>query len=361
MEIQIGKRFRSRLGDIKSLAGNIEEIGLLHPIVVDDAGNLIAGYRRLMAWRALGWSDEDIPMHTVSLKDILRGQVDENIQRLDFSLSEKVAIAESLEAETVKQASNRELAGSKPSVNLTEGLGDSRDILASNVGLSWQTLQKAREIVAAAQGDPDQYGPLVEKMDRTGKVSGIYETFKRRNRAAVLGDAAPPVGIYRTIVVDPPWPELVATGEGDRRKAEKEYPTLSLPEILAKGRDEWVSPIADESCHLYLWVTNSMLPHVFPLVTAWGFTYRNLLTWTKPDFGIGRYFRGATEHIVFATKGDIPLKRDDVPTWFQADKHRHSQKPDEFYRIVESVSYPPFMDINARTPRDGWSVWGNEV
>lgn len=38
--IQIGKRFRKALGDVRSLAESIEEVGLLHPVVVSPQGRL---------------------------------------------------------------------------------------------------------------------------------------------------------------------------------------------------------------------------------------------------------------------------------------------------------------------------------
>jgi ParB family chromosome partitioning protein len=53
--IRVGKRFRKDLGDLEILARSIKAIGLLHPIVVDRDGNLIAGLRRLRACKALGW------------------------------------------------------------------------------------------------------------------------------------------------------------------------------------------------------------------------------------------------------------------------------------------------------------------
>jgi ParB-like nuclease domain len=43
-EIVAGERHRRDLGDIASLAANVAELGLLHPIVIH--GTLIAGERR---------------------------------------------------------------------------------------------------------------------------------------------------------------------------------------------------------------------------------------------------------------------------------------------------------------------------
>jgi ParB family transcriptional regulator, chromosome partitioning protein len=45
-EIVVGERHRRNLGDIASLAANVAELGLLHPIVIRPDGTLIAGERR---------------------------------------------------------------------------------------------------------------------------------------------------------------------------------------------------------------------------------------------------------------------------------------------------------------------------
>jgi ParB family transcriptional regulator, chromosome partitioning protein len=50
-EIKIGKRYREDLGDIDELAASIAELGLLHPIVVSQHNLLLAGERRLEAFK----------------------------------------------------------------------------------------------------------------------------------------------------------------------------------------------------------------------------------------------------------------------------------------------------------------------
>jgi len=58
-KIIIGKRFREDLGDIKSLAESINRVGLINPITarqIDEGYKLLAGYRRLMAVKMLGWT-----------------------------------------------------------------------------------------------------------------------------------------------------------------------------------------------------------------------------------------------------------------------------------------------------------------
>ena len=89
-QIQIGFRYRKDLGDLRSLAQSIEEVGLLHPIVVTAEGRLIAGQRRLAACRLLGWTD--VPVTVVDLYQAARGEAHENFVRKDLLPSEIVAL-----------------------------------------------------------------------------------------------------------------------------------------------------------------------------------------------------------------------------------------------------------------------------
>ncbi len=44
-DIRIGKRHRAHVGDVRSLAASIAQLGLLHPVVIDGDGRLVAGAR----------------------------------------------------------------------------------------------------------------------------------------------------------------------------------------------------------------------------------------------------------------------------------------------------------------------------
>ena len=69
-DIQIGERHRKDMGDIEGLARSIDEIGLLHPVVVRPDGTLVAGERRIKACLLLGW--QDIPVTVIDLDAIIR-------------------------------------------------------------------------------------------------------------------------------------------------------------------------------------------------------------------------------------------------------------------------------------------------
>ena len=42
-------------------------------------------------------------------------------------------------------------------------------------------------------------------------------------------------------------------------------------------------------------------------------------------------------------------------------KREHSRKPDEQYDIIEACSSGRYLELFARGPREGWTVWGNQA
>lgn len=165
---------------------------------------------------------------------------------------------------------------------------------------------------------------------------------------------------YKTIYADPPWLE---TGGGIiKRGANAHYSLMKTKDIMTLP----IADLAEDNCHLYLWVTNNFLPDGLKVMEAWGFDYKTTITWGKDRFGLGQYFRGQSEHCLFGVKGNLPYKvidgkRAQGTTFFLARRQEHSQKPVQMREMIEKVSYPPFIELFARTQTPGWDVWGNEV
>ena len=94
-DIVVRDRHRKQLGDLTELAESMHQHGLLHPIVITSDNYLIAGQRRLEAAKLLGW--ERVPVNVVDLDGPVHAEADENMIRLDFAPSERVAIAKAIE------------------------------------------------------------------------------------------------------------------------------------------------------------------------------------------------------------------------------------------------------------------------
>lgn len=182
---------------------------------------------------------------------------------------------------------------------------------------------------------------------------------KRAENAALVQQVQPlPDTKAHTIVIDPPWDRA---DEGDIDQFGRGQPTyfmMNFEQLLVFP----ISERAEVDAHIYLWITNRSLPKGFSLLKIWGFRYVTCLTWCKPSFGIGNYFRGQTEHVLFGVRGSLALLRSDVGTWFQWNRGKgHSGKPEEFYNLVETCSPGPWMDLYARRKRPGWICWGAEI
>jgi ParB-like nuclease domain/DNA methylase len=166
------------MGDIAGLAASINEVGLLHPIVVKPDSTLIAGERRLRACQRLGWTE--IPVRTVEIEQIVRGEAAENLARKDFAPSEAVAIKRAIEPAMKREAKERMTAGIAPSGNLPQGIsGRAGDKVAKFTGYCRRTIDKAEEVVKAAETEPEKFGHVLAKMDKTGNVSGALKELRR--------------------------------------------------------------------------------------------------------------------------------------------------------------------------------------
>lgn len=171
---------------------------------------------------------------------------------------------------------------------------------------------------------------------------------------------------YNIIYADPPWQYKENWGNGSN---EHTYPTMKFENIKALP----VKELADTQAHLYLWVTNPFLKEGLELCKAWGFEYKTLLTWVKtykdgtPEMGMGYYFRGCTEHIIFGVKGKMKILNKTTKNLFYAVNPRwfggkHSQKPAEVRDLIVKCSGDlPRIELFARQQTEGWDVWGNEI
>lgn len=166
---------------------------------------------------------------------------------------------------------------------------------------------------------------------------------------------APP-GTYATISADPPWPNQQKGGHLGQG-ADRHYALMPVERIAALP----VHRLAAESAHLWLWVTNASLWAGKQVMEAWGFSYRSILTWIKPRYGLGQYLRTQTEHLLLGVRGTAPVLFRGQGSWFYAPVQEHSHKPEEQYAIIERCSPGPYLELFARRPRPGWHVWGNEV
>lgn len=200
---------------------------------------------------------------------------------------------------------------------------------------------------------------------------------------------------YSTILADPPW----SYGERGAPWYSGSKPSYSVmtPEAVA------LLPVRDISsldAHLYLWSVLPLMAEAFDVVRSWGFKPDTVLTWCKPGPGLGAGFRGNTEHLIIARRGEFyinptcglcggrvrgshkcscrvskwqsngrVLGQEWAPrrafqsigsgTWYEARRGAHSEKPAVFADLIEQMSPGPYVELFARQPRLGWDAWGH--
>jgi N6-adenosine-specific RNA methylase IME4 len=240
--------------------------------------------------------------------------------------------------------------------------GRALDKVAKVVGKDRTTIAKAEAIVDAAEAEPEKYGKLLEQMDDTGRVNGVYRRLKIAKQAELIRAEPPPLpgrGPYRVIVADPPW-ENKNRGDDPSREGMVSYPTMTVAEICALD----VTSITHEDAILWLWTTNYYMRDAYEVLDAWGFERRTILTWVKPHHsGIGDWLFGQTEHAIMAIRGKPVVTLTNQSTRLDAPVRAHSQKPVEFYDLVETLCPAPrYADLFSRYRHNGnWDCHGDDA
>jgi hypothetical protein len=185
--------------------------------VVRPDGTLIAGARRLAACRdVLGLAE--VPVRVIDIEALVRGEADENAQRLGFSPEEAVEVYNAVLKEEREQARERQKAGlrrgrekapaEEASVqeNLLNGTKlQSRDLAANVTGYSWRSLDMAGEVVGHAVEEPDTFQPIREEMNRSRNIGKAHAAVRRIERERAMAKQRTPgsgrLGLLHPIVV----------------------------------------------------------------------------------------------------------------------------------------------------------------
>jgi len=168
---------------------------------------------------------------------------------------------------------------------------------------------------------------------------------------------------YDIIYADPPWSyKNKKTGGSMVSGSESKYSVMSLEDICALP----IKEIASKDSVLFLWATVPLLPEAFQVMDAWGYKYKTMITWRKiMSLGMGYWFRGQCEHILFGVRGKVKAFRLQEPNFLQTKVLAHSEKPDEFRKMIEratkNMPSQNRLELFARQNMDGWDVFGNEV
>lgn len=173
---------------------------------------------------------------------------------------------------------------------------------------------------------------------------------------------------YDLLYVDPPWKQSKGGKKSVRPISsgkELDYPTCSLEVI--KEHLQRATDLTTTNSVLFLWTIDKYLFEAQEIAESLGYKLHARMIWNKVT-GIPAAFtvRFGHEYLLYMYKGKLPPvakeERGKIHTVFTEQVKRHSQKPEEAYRIIERL-YPDSrkLELYARQERDGWDCWGNEV
>jgi N6-adenosine-specific RNA methylase IME4 len=159
---------------------------------------------------------------------------------------------------------------------------------------------------------------------------------------------------FACIYADPPWKY---GNQGTRAATDNHYPTMTPDEIASLP----VGNLAADNAHLHLWTTNAFLFEAQKIVESWGFNYKSVQIWAKPQMGIGNYWRVSHEFMLLGVRGNCPFLDRSQMSWTLAPRTGHSTKPEIFRKMIEKVSPRPRLELFGRRLADDWTVWGNQI
>jgi N6-adenosine-specific RNA methylase IME4 len=373
MNIKIDPEFKALIPplapeELAKLEANIIRDGCRDPLVTWQ-GTLIDGHNRHAICTRHGIEFETVEMEFAD-RDAAMDWMDANqLGRRNLTPDAfRLALGRRYNRMKKVQGTNNQHIQAKGEKDQIDTFHSTAAKLAKEHSVSEATVKRAGKFAEEVAKTPELEKAIIDRKPVLQKKRELKEErreSRREENRAKVAEATTPEAIaesgakFATIVIDPPW-DWGDEGDQDQLgRARPDYATMSKEQLFALPLPD----LSDDDCHLYLWITNRSLPKGFELMERWGFRYVTAITWAKPHFGMGNYFRGQTEHVLFGVKGSQPLKRKDVGTLFNAPRgpDGHSSKPPEFYDLVESCSPGPYLEMFSRCNRDGWKAWGENA
>ena len=382
-DVVISSRKRKLNEDkVKELAESMNLLGQLEPITITKDNVLLAGWHRLEAAKLLGWDEIKAEVFEGNEIECELAEIDENLMRNDLTILEQgehLARRQELIGRNVGRYAKSNGSTVLPLKTTAE--------IAKDIGLSetsaQRRMQAARNIVPEvkeairnteiansttqllqlARLAPAEQIEVARNI--TDGVSSIADAVRQVKKAQVIAnlenveaqEAKKIEGVYDVIVIDPPWPMKKIERDVAPNQVEFDYPTMSEEELF-----NLEIPCAD-NCHVWLWTTQKYLPLALDLLEAWDLKYVCTFVWHKPGgfqpFGLPQY---NCEFALYARRGSpefIDFKN--FMVCFEAPRGAHSEKPQEFYDMVNRVTAGRRLDMFNRRAIPGFDTWGKEA
>lgn len=365
LEINWGDRARKDYGgpeEIAKLNSSLERIGLLHPIVIDDSYELRAGGRRLLSAIQLGWTEIECTMFSdlspLQKKEI---ELEENIQRKNFSFAEEVSLTDQVH-ELKKEIAEK------------EGKEWTTEDTAKDLGLSTITVYQDIELAKAIKVDPSlaevkNKGIAKTKARRARKIKGMrasqVETLATLEESSVKELyhspceailAILPSNSVDLILFDPPY----AVDFENNRRAEGHVGTygddykddvISLNSLLSDTLME-LHRILKPGGHMYLFY--AMINHS-NITTMVDRLFRPIGTGDDGKIKSGKYSKNPLFWVKPSNDNPRPYERFTInyePFLFCWKRKEKSELGNELQRVSNSTFHFPFMGIDKVHPAE---------
>jgi N6-adenosine-specific RNA methylase IME4 len=246
----------------------------------------------------------------------------------------------------------------------------SHDVRLKDLGISYMDSHRWQKMARVPAEDFEQHVAEVRERGDELTTAGVLRLAKKLEQpgkqeespgapGCTLEDLATLIDqgeSFGTIYADPPWQY---GNQATRASTDNHYKTMTVDEIAALP----IQQLAEEKAHLHLWTTNGFLRDAFRVMDAWGFEYKSVFVWCKPQMGLGNYWRVSHELMLLGVRGGLrfPETERGIKSWCIIDRGRHSGKPEQVRRLIERVSPAPRLELFGRMALQGWAVWGNEV
>ncbi|HRC13681.1 MAG TPA: ParB N-terminal domain-containing protein [Dermatophilaceae bacterium] len=204
--LTVGKRHRTDLGDIETLAASIDRDGLLQPLTITIDGVLVCGARRLAAIKMLGWRTVSVWVRG-GLSDRLGkllAEQDDNMLHKPYTQLEAAGLYREIKEVMAEDAARRKSAtqfsaenqpgndGPAKFAGPSGALGDARELAAAMIpgGASHTTLEKVGYIeeIAANPAQPEtiraEAAAALERIEAGDPVHPLYLAIHESAEAA---------------------------------------------------------------------------------------------------------------------------------------------------------------------------------
>ena len=391
-KIEINEKFRKYLfplsnEEYETLKESIKNEGLIQPITIwndyfNESSYIVDGHNRYNICNELNIEPLFIEKEFKTEDDVLEWIDRNQFGRRNLNdLQRKIVIGRMYESRK-KQGLRNDLTSTQNGKKLWTsekisdelGIGKNTVIRASKMHLNLEKIKNKDEeiydkiVSGEIKVKDNEIETIKDNLDTFKKLvkHGINKNFSteikrkeiiKNNEELIKQEIIKPTGKYDVIVIDPAWEMKKIERDVTPEQVEFNYPTMTNQEILD------IEIPASDKCHIFLWTTQKYLPFAFECLKKWNVNYVLTFVWHKnggfQPFGLPQYNCEFCLYGRIGTPEFIDFKA--FNTCFNADRTKHSEKPEYFYELLNRVTSGRKLDMFNRRKINGFIGYGNEA